>query len=207
MGYCPSTCTPDDVLTNPTGICNENPRFKTLDRILFMNCDTADQLPTPVNNDNIVPFFDPAKPLIVASSKLVLKVDDPTTQAIKLTNCDPARDITSTRTINFEDRIALSSLVGSPATTDDYFDWTQWKQRNQIQLQLYFGFSFCDGDCYFARDINGNLLRASLNAFIAFDESIDTRHIAYVKGKLTFQGDPLYFPAIEFNTIIAGITL
>lgn len=206
MGYCPSTCIPEELLTNPTANCSENPRFKTLDRILFMNCDTADTLPDPITNDNILPFFDPTNPLIVASSKLVLKVDDPTTQNIKLTNCDPQRAITATRVINFEDRIAISVLAGSPAVTDDYYDWDQWKQRDQLQMNIYFGFSFCDGDCFFARDINSKLIRASLQAFISFDETIDTRHMVFVKGKIEFQGDPLYFPKMEFNAIEAGIT-
>jgi hypothetical protein len=203
---CPSSCTDIALLANPQAACTTSLRRKTLSRIIFFPCNTT--LPNPMTGAAMKALFDDGT--IVASSKLAnIGVNDPTTEDVVIDECSPTEKVIMTRAIDFEDRVAIALSAGSPLATDLYKDYDFWKDKLAYQMQLSYGFVFCDGDVIVPRDPVSNIpLTATLFGFISYQKA-QTQGGAWVEFKkftLTFLGDPLNFFKPDFNEITAGIT-
>lgn len=200
---CPSACGDPDIIANPQANCATSIRRKTLSRILFYPCNTV--LPDPLPG-NIKPLFDDGT--IVASMTLAnIVVEDPQTEDIVVDDCTAPRQFITTRAITFEDRNAITD-TGSPA--NDYFDYSFWQNKNNIQQQLSYMFAYCDGDVVIPVDENGNNLTAALLVFLSWQKSSNPggKSIEFKKGRIVFQGDPFNMSITPaFNLVTEGIIL
>lgn len=204
VGLCPASCGNITLVGNPSS-CTTDIRQKTLSRLAFFPCTVT--LPSTIQG-NIKPLFDSGD--IVATSELGnFTINDPQTEDIVVSSCRPAKKVTTTREIVFQDRIAVSFSGGSPASTNKYWDYELWKDKLQYEFKLYSMWIFCDGDVLIPRDANGNLLPFSLMGFINWQQP-NNQGGAWVEFKqfsMVYQGDPFYFQAPDFNLEDEGIVL
>lgn len=203
MALCPTNCGSIELLGNPTGSCITDIRQNTLARVHFWPCDVT--LPDPITGA-IAPLYTDGT--IVRSSELGnFTINDPTTRDIIVSACRPARRIVDTREIVFQDRISISAEVGSPITTNAYWDYEFWKDKLQYEFRLNTMWEFCSGDVVIPKDKDGNPLAVSMMGFLNWEQPT-TAGGAWVEFKqfsFIYQGDPFFFEAPDFNVITEGI--
>lgn len=206
-GSCPASCTSITLLANPTTNCTDNLRRKTVSRLFFYPCSTT--LPNPITNSNIAPLF--ASGVIVSSNKLGNIVwGDPGTEDLMIDECSPSRKVITTRSLTCEDRIAVSVNSGSPSTTNPYFDYDWWADKQDQQLVMNAMIAYCDGDVVIPLDAVGNPLSFTMLAFLSWQKPQQQggAWVEFKKLEFNFMGDPMSLknkPA--FNWITAGIVL
>lgn len=203
---CPAACGDITLIRNPLTDCQLTTREDTLSRIAFFDCNTT--LPDPITGAAMKALFDNGT--IVVSSKLAnITWDDPATEDYVISECDPAQQRIVGRTMNFEDRFAISSVTGSPAVTDPYFDYKFWQDKIDNQAVVNYLLIYCNGNVRFPRDRNGNPLGASINAFINYQkpQTQGGQWMEFKRGIIRFAGDPLAFHTATpiFNHSDAGI--
>jgi len=205
---CPASCNAITVLANPAVGCTTSRREKTLQRILFFSCATV--LPSPIKG-NIEPLFTDGT--IVASMPLGnIVIADPNISEIMMDECTPMARKIDTREITFEDRYAVAkNLATSPATTDDYWDYSFWQNKNDIQTSLAYMLVFCDGDVVIPLAANGQYMTATLLVYLTWQKPSTQggSWVEYKKGSIIFQGDPFVMSGATpaFNLIEEGIVI
>lgn len=205
-GFCPSNCTDVVLSNNPTGDCpNTGFRKLTPSRVVFALCNVT--LPNPYTNANTAPLLTSGQ--ISFSSPLAnFQLADPEQQDVLISDCMPALKVTTKRSFTAEDRIKIELKDGEGVVTDAYFDYKYWKNKKQNKLLLRFGIMMCNGDVYWAKDENGNLIEGSFNAFVSFlnlGEGLGT--IELKKIEVSVQGDFLDFNEPDFNAYQLGLAI
>lgn len=194
MAYCPADCEEQELLPNPPADCELDIREQGIDKIGFFLCDVT--LPEP--------FTCAALETLVTNNQLAfssplaeIEVTDPTQEQVRIASCLPPKNITTERIINFQDRVkkdvpAGASPLISPA--QPYYENDFWSDKLDKAERLRYMLVMCDGTVQVAKDSTGSFMEATLNAFRAY-ETIGTggtqKSITYIKGTLTFAGDPL----------------
>lgn len=206
---CPASCNSIELLANPAAGCTTSRREKTVSRLAFFSCATT--LPDPLTGAAMVPLF--ADGTVVASMPLANIVwNDPTTSEIMMDECSPMDRKIDTREATFEDRYAVAKdLATSPATTDEYWDYKFWQNKNDVQSSLAYMIIYCDGDVVIPRQANGQYMTATILVYLSWQKPTTQggSWVEFKKGSIIFQGDPMSMsnavPA--FNYIDAGIVL
>lgn len=206
MGVCPSICGTIDLIGNPQSGCETSIRRKTISRFAFFSCTT--DLPEPITNNNIKPLFDDGS--IVASSPLAnITLSDPQYEDVVVDDCTTPQRVIVSREITFQDRYSVVDNSGSPTTYDNYHDYDFWADKLQHQQKLNYMVIYCDGDVKVARDEDGNLLTASITAYLNQDGGTNGgKKVEFKQVSINFNGDPLALTnKPEFNLELAGIEL
>lgn len=202
MSLCPTSCTPEDLLANPTGSCSTNFRRTTPSRIFFYTCQTP--LPNPITNAAMLALFNSGA--IVASVELAnIVFEQPTFESLQISDCRPPSQIVATRTITFEDRTAIEDNTNSPSSFNSYADYDFWLDKINNTENLNYMISYCNGD---VKIPEGTF--ATLSGFIDYIKATQAGGASTETKKftLTFQGDPIGFDIKpSFNWIEAGISL
>lgn len=206
-GLCPSQCTPAALLGNATGNCNTNFRKTTPSRLFFFACQTT--LPNPVTNANMKAMFDAGT--LVASLELSNVIfEQPAFETLQISDCRPATEIISTRTISFEDRWGIVDNSASPSSYNNFADYDFWFNKISNYQTLNYQIGYCNGDVKIPVDVNGNPLFATLSGYLDYIKaqaaggaSTETKKL-----KLVFQGDPLALNIKpSWNFIAAGLAI
>jgi hypothetical protein len=193
MAFCPADCEEQGMLPNPPADCELDIREQGIDRIGFFTCDTT--LPEPFTCGALQTLVD--NNVLVFSSPLAeIEIADPTQEQVRVAACLPAKNITTERVINFQDRVKKdvpsTTTPSSPAVP--YYENDFWADKVGKAERLRYMLVMCDGSVQVAKDSNGFPLEATLNAFRSY-ENIGSggtqKSITYIKGTLTFAGDPL----------------
>jgi hypothetical protein len=206
MANCPVACDDVEIIGNPESSCDISLRRKTPSRLFFYKCSTA--LPSPVTGTAMAALFSAGD--VVASMELAnLVINDPTTEDVLFSDCQPPLKVINTREITFEDRNAVKY---GTSIIHDYWDYNFWNNKNNIQQQLRYMIGYCDGDVVIPRDpITGQPLTATMLVFLSWQKASQAggSSIEFKKGAITFQGDPFNLTHAEpaFNWIDAGIVL
>lgn len=208
MPFCPASCSDIALLANPQSTCESQQRYRILSRVAFYPCSVT--LPDPMTDMAIKALFDDGT--IVATSALAnVTFADPTSEDVAIDDCSPAMSVITGRELTAEDRYAVSNTSGSPATTDEYFDYDVLDDKVINQHAMNYMLIFCDGDVVVPLDRAGNPLTATMQVFISYQKPSTQggRWIEYKKITIRFQNDPLalYTAKPAFNYIDAGITL
>src|SRR5690606_22850593 len=138
---------------------------------------------------------------VVFSSMLAeVTVADPEFSEQLVADCIPTEQYASSRVINFQDRIAITTPSGPSAVPpeDRFADYPFWSDKLQKKMTLGVMILFCDGRIEIPRDEAGRPLTASLMVYRSLlrEGSGNTLNIFEIKqGSLTFKGDPLAFRA------------
>lgn len=200
MAVCPANCDPITILTNPDS-CELKTREVTPAGIIVFPCDLS--LPNPMPG-SMEPLF--ASGQIAISSQLAnITFSDPTTEDVQVADCLPTRRRIVSREITFEDRVAVSATVGSPATTDEYYDYAVWSDWLEKQTRLRAGLYYCNGDVRLFRDPNGGLASFDLMGFINYTDLSGGVRIEFKSFSMLFNGDPLGMSAPDFNLVDEGV--
>lgn len=204
MALCPSNC--QVVLTKlPPAPCIIEPRYSTLDRMGFFDCATT--LPDPLTPELIEDLI--ADGTIVISSIFSSSWSAPTVEQISLGNCYPQREVVTGRELIIEDRVPVSYTSGSPAVTDDYYDYDFWQSIVEQQASLNYMMIMCSGDVILPKDKNGNLLKASVSGYIDYQLPATpggNNWIEFKRITIRFANDPLAFFTAKPVTNIAEIS-
>lgn len=205
VGNCPASCGTITILANPSSSCQDNIRRKTVSRFIFYPCSI--QLPSPITNASMLALFT-AGQLVFTSALGNIVPADPATEDIMVDECSTARKVITTRTITFEDRVAINNTTYSPSVQAPYFDYNFWQDKNNQQLQLNVMIAYCDGDVIIPQDGNGNPLKMSMLVFLSFQkpQNVGGAWVEFKKGEMTFRGDPFDMSTPpSWNYLTAGI--
>lgn len=208
MANCPASCQDIVLIGNPPDQCILSVRRKTLSRVGFYPCNVT--LPDPITPENIAPLIEDGT--IVFSSKLGnIQWADPTTEDQIIDECSTAQQVITSRELTAEDRIAISYTSGSPATTNDYYDYDFWQDKQENQLLMNYMLVFCDGDVVVPKTSTGEALGATMLVYISYQKPATQggQWTEFKRISIRFQGDPLAFFTAKpaFNLTEAGITL
>lgn len=201
---CPTNCTSEELLALPTQNCDTGFRRTTPSRLFMFNCDV--DLPTGSTsaiNAAMAALF--ASGAIVSTSELTAFVpQDPTYEELQLSDCLPPQRLLATRTINFEDRVAVDISNQSPFVINRYFDYDFWANKILNSSNIRYMIAYCNGDVRIVEPtgvLSGFV--DYIRAQAAGGKSTETK-----KFQLTFNGDPLDFSTPPtWNYIDAGIAL
>ncbi len=208
--FCPSGCASPALIGQPTGGCDlPKPRQRTPSRLAMFFCNLA--LPSPFTSANTTPLFAAGGGIVVSSSLANVTLEEPTTEDVLVDDCTPPDPTVTGRILTFEDRTPVS-VPDDPATTgvneaDPWRDWTFWKDKLARRRLLRYGLIYCNGDVHIARNPNGSLMEAMLSGHVAYQRLGTGKQIEFVKGRLAFSEDPLYFNKPDFNLVTFGITV
>lgn len=202
---CPAACNDIELLSNPQAGCELKLREKTLSRIAFFPCST--ELPSTLPG-NIAPLFEDGT-IVVSMPLANIVVNDPTITEVLIDECSPSDRVIATREITFEDRYAVSNTSGSPAVTDEYWDYKFWQNKNNVRLSLAYMLIYCDGDVVIPKTDTGQYKTANLLVYLSWQkpQTQGGNWIEFKKGSIIFQGDPFAMSTAEpaFNMIEEGI--
>lgn len=202
---CPTSCT-TDLVGNPPEVCTPVIRQKTLSRLVFFSCGI--ELPDPITNENIKPFFDDGS-MVISSELAEIIPGAPTYEEIRVSDCRPAQRVVATREITFRDLVAITGNIGSPATETSFFDYAFWKDKVDNQNRLRYGWAYCNGDVVLARNEDGSFMTADLTMFLDYIRPANGGSSTEFKsGSIRFQGDPINLNNTpEFNLVDAEIVI
>lgn len=200
MAFCPAECADQTVLVNRSGDCTLKYRKRNIAKIGFYPCDV--DLPSPFTCVGLEALV--AANTLTFSSELVnVDVGDPIFEELQLSDCRPAIQIATGRTLTFQDRIAIEYASGSPSTTNYFYDYDFWADKLEKKAIMRYLIVYCDGSVVIPKDENGDPMQAELTAFIS-QERQGTGGTSYIleikKGTLNFRGDFLSFNKPELNT-------
>lgn len=205
MALCPANCGSFELLQNPAAACDLNIREDAISRLLLWPCDV--ELPDPIQGA-IAPLF--ADGTIVATSELSnFTINDPEFEDITISACRPAMRRIVSRSIQFQDRIAITVPEGSPAVDNPYWDWDAWKNKLQYSNRLNTGWVMCSGDVIIPVDKNGEPLSFTMNGFINWEQggTVGSSWVEFKQIELLYRGDPFSFNKPVFNINTEGIIL
>lgn len=206
MALCPNACDDVTLVQNPETSCTTSKRMLIPNRFMFYPCSV--DLPSPIQG-NIAPLFEDGT-IVATSSLRNFTLNDPTTQDLSLTDCDPAFRLVTGREITFQDTIAISYPSGSPATYNEYWDYYFWLDKIQNQLKVRVMIAYCNGDVRIPIDENGDPLTVTLHGFINYDAAgvAGGKRLEFKQFSMLFNGDPLAFNVVPaFNYIEEGIVI
>lgn len=205
---CPASCNSITLLGNPAAGCQTSRREKTLSRIAFFPCSTV--LPDPITGSIAALFADDT---IVASMPLGnIVVNDPNISEIMQDECTPMARKIDTREITFEDRYAVAKdLPTSPVTSNEYWDYAFWQNKNDVQTSLAYMLIYCDGDVIIPKNAAGQYMTATILVFLSWQKPSTQggSWVEFKKGSIIFQGDPFAMSGATpaFNLNDEGIVL
>lgn len=203
MAFCPADCADITVITNQPGGCDLKVRKRNIDRIGFFPCSV--DLPAPFTCLGLQGLIT-ANTLTFSSPLANIEVQDPSFEELQVADCRPADRVATSRTITFQDRIAieLPAVTGSsPVPANPFFDYDFWKDKKTKRALMRYMLVFCDGSVVVPRDESGKPLVASLDVFLSYERqgSGGNSYILEIKkGQLEFQGDPLDFNKPELTS-------
>lgn len=199
---CPAGCDPLELLSNPA-TCELTNRFDSPARLAFWSCDV--ELPTPIQ-ENIKPLFEDGS-IILTSELTSVTWADPTTEDIVISDCRPPKRRIVSRELTFQDRIALSNMIGSPAVENQWWDHETWNDWVSNGSRLRSALVMCSGDVIIFRNPDGSLATFDLMGFVNWLEP-GTGNAARMEIKsfsMLFNTDPLGFFVPDFNLEDEGI--
>lgn len=195
MPICPANCVDQELIPMPSGGCDIKVRKRTLFKLGFYSC--SETLPTPLTCENLTTLVE--SNIVVFSNPLVnVEWAAPETEDLVLADCLPAKRNIISRSLNFQDRIAIDVLPTSGTGGNMYADIKFWGDKMNKSLSLGYVFLFCDGS------IEVPNLTASLDIYRNFERQ-GTGGNSYMlevkQGTIIFKGDPLamtedYAPAL-----------
>lgn len=207
MAFCPADCEDQSVLPNPPADCELDIREQGIDKIMFFLCDVT--LPEPFTCNALQTLVDNYQ-LAFSSPLAEIEIVDPVQEQVRVAACLPAKNITTERVINFQDRVKKDIPAGvSPSTSPavPYYENDFWSDKLDKAERLRYALVMCDGTVQVAKDSSGFPLEATLNAFRAYENigsGSTQKSITYIKGTLTFAGDPLALsskPELDANNV------
>lgn len=210
MSLCNSDCADFTLTPILSAACKIVERKRALKRIGFYKCDVT--IPSEVDCDAIVALMKPtapATPALVFSNELQdVAFADPTTVSREISDTRPEYIEIVSRALTAKDRIALDFDAAGAAAP--FYDWSWWKNINNLSTMLNILFLFDDGTMEIPRQ-PGSLfgLPQTLQVWRG-QEKVQNGYIAELKSiSINFLGDPLGFdaPTISLNTCpdLAGL--
>lgn len=195
MPQCPADCADITQIDN-IAECELNPRLDNIDRLMLFNCDV--ELPEPLTCAALETLKD-AGQLTFTSPLSTVDLQDPEYAELSISDCLPAAELVSGRTMSFQDKVAIdrpANIAVSPAVTaQPYYNQVFWADKLSIQQSLRYAIVKCSGKVVIAKDPStGNYLTATLRAFMKQENigsAASPRWIEYVQGQVNFKGDPL----------------
>lgn len=209
MNNCASSCGEIPFVTlTPADDCKVETRDRMIARVVFKKCDV--DLPNPETNIAMKAMFDSNQ--ITFSSLLAnISFDDPSTDDFEVAECLPLVPYVNGRVFNAQDKIKRESTTISPAIKAKYEDYSFWQNKIDQMFNMNIGFEYCDGDVVWAKDANGDFLRASIFVWLNYEKITSgstKRYVEYKSIRITFNGDPLaLYNVPTWNRIAAGIEL
>lgn len=202
MSVC--ACTPEALISIPTGLCLSEFRRETPSRIFFYNCDT--ELPTG-SFDSVgaaMKVLFEAGDIISTPELANWAFEDPTYDELQLSDCNAPQQLIATRAFTVEDRTKIDISTVSPFTDNKYYDYDFWQYITENQVNLRMMIAYCDGN---VKPVDQRwTVRAFLNYIRSTQpggKSTETKQIRFA-----FQGDPLNLTnKPTFNWIEADISL
>lgn len=205
--FCNDACADPALVGNPGGGCAPNTfRKTTTSRILYFACST--DFPNDFNCAAVKALFDAGE--IVATSELANVVwDDPQTEQQVISECRPPVTVVVSRTLNFEDRIAVNTDTASPPVSDPYHDYKFWQDKIDNKSRIRAAIAYCNGDVKIAKDVDGSYMTFDMLPFISYQKPGTTgpAWIEFKKVAMVFAGDPLAFTPPDFNLDECGISI
>lgn len=199
MANCPANCQ-TTLLQYPPSACFDDLRFKTLERMGFYLCTTT--LPDPITPETIEPLIE-AGDIVFTKTWGNIVWDAPITEDIPFGDCYPARQKIMGRVLNADDKIAISNTSGSPAITDNYFDYDWIQDKIDKQALLNPMFVYCDGDVVIPRERNGVPVKMTILSYIDWIKSGTQggSSTEFKRWSIRFSNDPFAFYTAkpEFN--------
>jgi hypothetical protein len=206
---CPANCADVELTALGDAGCEPKIRKRGLYKLLMYSCSTT--LPEPLTCENLLPLL--TSGAVVATSPLVnVEFADPEFEELVVADCLPAIQNVVSRTLTFQDRIAIDvpeGASGVPAAIP-YQDLQYWGNKKKLSLSLRYLFLWCDGVVDKAIDeLTGKPMVASLTIFRSFERqgSGGNSYTAEIKkGSVVFKGDPLaltedYEPALVIDSV------
>lgn len=205
---CPANCADVELTALGDSGCEIKIRKRGLYKLGLFACSTT--LPDPLTCENLLPLINSAA--VVFTSPLVNnEFADPEIEELVVADCLPGIQNVVSRTLNFQDRIAIDipeGVSGVPAAVP-FADLQFWGNKNKLSLSLRYMFLWCDGTIDIGKDENGNPMAASLNIFRSFERqgSGGNSYTAEIKkGTVIFKGDPLalredYAPDLTIDNV------
>jgi len=202
MSVC--ACTPEELLTIPTGLCLSQFRRETPSRLFFTNCDT--EIPTGTDEE-----VGAAMKVLFESGAVMwtpelanFAFDEPTYDEIQLSDCNAPQQLIATRSFTVEDRTKMDLTTVSPWTDNPYFDYDFYEYVLTNQVNLRMQLAYCSGD---VKVIENSFTARAFIDYIrstqAGGQSTETKKLRFA-----FQGDFLGFDVKPtYNWISAGISL
>lgn len=184
-----------DIIDNPTGDCEINIRRKSFKRFHFKPCNVS--IPRDGSGD-----IDPVALAALYAANAIVKTSElanvapqaPTTQETAISDCRPSLVSIDTREIQFQDRISVQLVEGSPAAvTNPFYDYAFWANKLSNFSQLDVFIEYCDGDVVIAQEgSTKRLLTASLFMYLDWERASTQggKSVEFKNGSMRFQGDP-----------------
>lgn len=203
---CPANCADVEITAMPDAGCETKIRKRGLYKLGLFACST--ELPDTLTCTNVEALVDAG--LLVFTSALVnAEFADPEFEELVIADCLPALQNVTSRTLNFQDRIAVDVPEGASGVPagNPFADLKFWGNKQSIGLSLRYMFVWCDGTIDLAKDELGRPMAASFQVFRSFERQ-GTGGNSYTleikKGTVVFKGDPLaltedYAPALVID--------
>lgn len=182
-----------NIIDNPTDGCTTTIRRNSFKRFHFKPCNVS--IPYDVDGKvdaTALEALYEANAIVRTSELANVTPQAPTTQETAISDCRPALVTIDTREIQFQDRISIQLNQGSPAVLNRFYDYAFWASimTNMSQLDVFI--EYCDGDVVIAKDVNSNLLPATLFMYLDWERASTQggKSVEFKNGSLRFQGDP-----------------
>lgn len=197
-------CTPEALISIPSGLCLSEMRRDTPAGFAFYNCNT--EIPTGSFEAVGAAMFAlwEAGEIVFSPKQANVVFEDPTYDEIQMSDCNAPQQLIATRAVTFEDRTKIDVRSVSPFTNDEYYDYTFWEFINRNQVNLRAMIYYCSGD---VKDIAAPW---TVRTFINYIKSTQAggKSTETKMSRMMFQGDPIPLNSKPiFNYIAAGITL
>lgn len=207
-GLCPANCSDVTLTAMPDADCETKVRKRGLYRLGLYACSTT--LPSPLTCENLDALIESGA--VVFTSPLVnAEFADPEIEELVVADCLPALQNVISRTLTFQDRIAVDVQEGPSGVpaANLYADLKFWGNKRKVGLSLRYLFLWCDGSIDIAEDDFGAAMASSLQVFRKYERQGtggNSYTLEYKQGTIVFKGDPLalredYEPALIIDSV------
>lgn len=203
---CPANCADVELTAMPDAGCETKVRKRGLFKLGLFACSTT--LPDPLTCEALEGLITGGG--VVFTSPLVnAEFAAPEFEELVVADCLPALQNVISRTLTFQDRIAVDVPETASGGANPFADLKFWGNKQGIGLSLRYMFLWCDGVIDVAKDENGNPMAASFQVYRNFERQGtggNSYTLEYKQGTIVFKGDPLaltddYEPALIIDTV------
>lgn len=203
---CPANCVDVELTALPDAGCEVKIRKRGLFKLGLFACSTT--LPDPLTCENLEGLIESGA--VVFTSPLVnAEFAAPEFEEIPVADCLPALQNVISRTLTFQDRIAIDVPASGSTAANPFADLKFWGNKQSIGLSLRYMFLWCDGVIDVAKDELGNPMAASFQVYRNFERQGtggNSYTLEYKQGTIVFKGDPLaltadYEPALVIDNV------